>query len=87
VTAEAERMTEEALKLTKEGRLRLLTVLADSIEEGSLEEIEAAGMHSLGVLTEELQTPAPTDPEGFGEVGTGCLDELRRIWEPRSGVG
>jgi putative addiction module component (TIGR02574 family) len=42
VTAEAERLTEEALKLSKEERLHLLTVLADSIEEGSVEEIEAA---------------------------------------------
>ena len=42
VTAEAERLTEEALKLSKEERLHLLTVLADSIEEGSLAEIEAA---------------------------------------------
>jgi putative addiction module component (TIGR02574 family) len=33
---------EAALKLSKEERLHLLTVLADSIEEGSLEEIEAA---------------------------------------------
>jgi putative addiction module component (TIGR02574 family) len=42
MTAEAERVTEEALNLTKEERLHLLTVLADSIEEGALEEIEAA---------------------------------------------
>jgi putative addiction module component (TIGR02574 family) len=42
VTVEAERLAEEALKLSKEERLHLLTVLADSIEEGSLEEIEAA---------------------------------------------
>lgn len=42
MTAEAERLTEEALKLSKKEHLELLTVLADSIEEASLEEIEAA---------------------------------------------
>jgi putative addiction module component (TIGR02574 family) len=42
MTADAERLTGEALKLSREERLHLLTVLADSIEEGSLEEIEAA---------------------------------------------
>jgi putative addiction module component (TIGR02574 family) len=42
MTAEAERLTGEALKLSREERLHMLTVLADSIEESSLEEIEAA---------------------------------------------
>jgi putative addiction module component (TIGR02574 family) len=42
VTAEAERLTEEALKLSRDERLHLLTVLADSIEEDTLPEIESA---------------------------------------------
>ena len=68
VTAEAERLTEEALKLTNEERLHLLTVLADSIEEGSVEEIEAAWVAEAkrrlaGIRSGERPTVAWEDVE------------------------
>ncbi len=68
MSAEAERLTEEALKLSKEERLQLLTVLADSIEESSLEEIEAAWLTEAkrrlaGIDAGERRTVAWEDVE------------------------
>ena len=85
MTAEAVRLTEEALKLSKEERLHLLTVLADSIEEGSLEEIEAAWVTEAKRRLAGIESGDPVADEGVHARISATQDaELLQVWIERA---